>query len=44
MMVPLRLQLESFGAGVDVRDAVQGLTLSQTTPQTAWGRRTKTSI
>lgn len=44
VMVPLRLQLEGTGAWVDVRDAVQGLAASQTTPQTARGRCTKTSI
>lgn len=44
VMVPLRLQLEGIGAWVDVRDAVQGLAPSQTTPQTARGRHTKTSI
>lgn len=43
VMVPLRL-LEGTGAWVDVCDAVQGLAPSQTTPQTARGRRTKASF
>lgn len=43
VMVPPRL-LEGTGAWVDVCDGVQGLAPSQTTPQTARGRRTKASI
>lgn len=44
VMVPLHLQLKGTGAWVDECDAVQGLALSQTTPQTALGRHTKASI